>query len=339
MRAFLKQFAAFALIQVLIAVAVFWSYRRQYPADQNMLAASIDKHALISTQASPRLVFIGGSSMAFGVKSAEIAAACLRRPVNMGLHGALGLSYMLNESEPFIRKDDWIILAPEYQQFARINGATDYVVNMLEVNPANAALLERQQWVEAFDRGIIQRFGRITRSILGKPGRFFARNLLNKTTKPFHRRTGFNAHGDIVAHLDLKSPGLNERAFSFRYREQLVTQAIGRLNAFAANAEARGAKVFFSHPPLPREIFAANREHLDKLEARLKAELKIPRLDRMDEHLYPIEDFFDTWYHLAAPGVEKRTRFLSERLAQQANVSAAVHGQIRPAQVSQDTGK
>jgi hypothetical protein len=334
MRAFLKQFAAFALIQLLIAAAVFWSYRRQYPADQNMLAASIDKHALISTQASPRLIFIGGSSMAFGVKSAEVAAACVRHPVNMGLHGALGLSYMLNESEPFIRKDDWIILAPEYQQFARINGTTDYVVNMLEVNPANAALLESAQWAEAFDRGLLQRFGRMARSVLGKPGRFFREGQLSKAARPFHRRTGFNTHGDMAAHLDLKSPGLSEGVFRFRYREELVTQAIARMNDFAKSAEARGAKVFFSHPPLPREIFAVNREHLDKLEARLKAELKIPRLDRMDEHLYPIEDFFDTWYHLAAPGVEKRTRFLAERLAQQASLSPTVHGQIH-----QDTRK
>jgi len=324
MRAFLKQFGWFAFVQLLVAAAVVWSYRRQYPPDQNMLAASIDKQALIRTQASPRLILIGGSSMAYGVKSAEIAAACGRYPVNMGLHGALGLNWMLNESAPHIRKGDWVIVAPEYQQFTRISGATEYVVNMLEIDPRNALLLDRQQWAEALDRGFIQRFGKIARAVLGRPGRFFRTGTIKSSARLYHRRAGFNAHGDIVAHLTAKPPGLNERVFQFRYREELVTKSIARLNEFAADAERRGAKVFFSHPPLPEEIYASNRAELEKLEARLKSDLKLPQLDRLEELVFPIEDFFDTWYHLAAPGVEKRTKLLAERLAnEKPNLEAA----------------
>src|SRR5687767_11217515 len=119
MRAFLKQIGWFAAIQVVIFAAVLWSYWRQYPPSQHFLASSIDKESLLRTQASPRLIFVGGSSMAFGVNSAQIAAACGRRPVNMGLHAALGLKFMLNEVAPHIRSNDWIIVAPEYQQFVR----------------------------------------------------------------------------------------------------------------------------------------------------------------------------------------------------------------------------
>src|SRR5204862_8067163 len=94
-------------------------YWRQYPPGQNFLAASIDKQSLIRTQTPPRLIFIGGSSMAFGVNSATIAEACGRRPVNMGLHAALGLKFMLREVESHVQPNDWIIVAPEYQQFIR----------------------------------------------------------------------------------------------------------------------------------------------------------------------------------------------------------------------------
>src|SRR5690349_21240182 len=54
MHAFLKKFGLFMAIQLVIAIAVLWSYRRQFPPQQNFLAASIDKQALIRTQAPPR---------------------------------------------------------------------------------------------------------------------------------------------------------------------------------------------------------------------------------------------------------------------------------------------
>ncbi|MCK4797079.1 MAG: hypothetical protein KAT05_06835, partial [Spirochaetes bacterium] len=37
--------------------------------ENNYLAAIIDKHKLIETVESPRLIFLGGSNLAFGLKS------------------------------------------------------------------------------------------------------------------------------------------------------------------------------------------------------------------------------------------------------------------------------
>ena len=323
MRAFLKQFGLYVAIQLAIGAAVLWSYRRQYPSAQNFLAASIDKHSLIRTQAPPRLIFVGGSSMAFGVNSAQIAGACGRRPVNMGLHAAVGLKFMLSEVAPRIQRSDWIVVAPEYQQFIRMSGQSEMLVNMVEIDPSNARLLDSHQWADALDRGGIQRAGKITRAVLGRPTHFFRSNSM-KTTRPFYRRIGFNHNGDMVAHLTVKSPKMTERQFQFRYREELVSETIAQMNRFAKLAEARGARVFFSHPPLPREVFDQNRQQIDRLEAELKSKLVMPQLDRVEELVFPITDFFDTWYHLAAPGVEKRSKLLASRVAQQAKDLAGV---------------
>ena len=318
MHAFLKKFGLFLAIQLAIAIGVLWSYRRQYPPQQNFLAASIDKQALIRTQAPPRMIFIGGSSMAFGVDSARIAEACGRRPVNMGLHAALGLKFMLSEVEPHIRRGDWIIVAPEYQQFIRMAGQSEMLVNMVEIDPSNARLLDAEQWAAALDRGIIQRAGKITRSVIGRPGRFFRRNTIARNTRMYYRRGGFNANGDMVAHLGAQPRGMTEKQFSFRYREEMVRDTIQQINEFAEFAQARGATVFFSHPPLPREIFEPNRAQIDPLEKELRAKLTIPQLDTVDDLVFPIDHFFDTWYHLAAPGVERRSRLLASRMAERA---------------------
>lgn len=321
MRAFLKQSGWFLAIQLVIAAAVFWSYRRQYPGTQNFLAASIDKQSLLRTQAAPRLIFIGGSSMAFGVDSARIAGACGRRPVNLGLHAALGLKFMLREAAPGIQPGDWIIVAPEYQQFSRLSGQSEMLVNMVEIDPANARLLDSHQWAEAFDGGLIQRFGKVTRSVLGRPARFFRRGTMS-STRPYYRRLGFNQNGDMVAHLNVKSPKMTERQFKFRYRDDLAQETLELINRFAREAGAKGAKVFFSHPPLPREVFEANRVELERLETELTAKLTPPRLDRMEELVFPLDHFFDTWYHLAASGVEKRSKLLASRIAEQAGSPA-----------------
>jgi hypothetical protein len=122
----------------------------------------------------------------------------------------------------------------------------------------------------------------------------------------------------MVAHLKIKSPGLTEREFTFRYRDELVQDAIDDINAFARYAQGRGATVFFSHPPLPREVYEPNRAHIDPLEEALRARLSIPQLDTAEELVFPISDFFDTWYHLAATGVDKRSQLLAERLSAKA---------------------
>jgi len=326
MRGFLKNFGLFMAIQLVIAVAVFWSYRRQYPASHNFLAASIDKQSLLRTQAPPRLIFIGGSSMAFGVNSARIAEACGRRPVNMGLHAALGLKWMLNETAPGIQRGDWIILAPEYQQFTRMSGTSEMLVNMVEIDPANARLLDRQQWAEALDTGIIQRAGKMTRSVLGRPGRFFRSNSLTKSTRTYYRRVGFNQNGDVTAHLTADKPKMSEREFRFRYREELALESVAQINAFVQQAEDRGARVFFSHPPLPKEVFEPHRAQFELLEGALRAGLKMPMLEGVEEMTFPVSDFFDTWYHLAATGVEKRSALLAERMAKQASVAPQANG-------------
>ena len=322
MRAFLQRCGGFLAVQLAITALVAWSYARQYPGAQNFLAASIDKKSLLHTQATPRLILIGGSSMAFGVDSARVAAACGRRPVNMGLHGALGLKFMLHEAAPGVQRGDWIIIAPEYQQFSRLHGQSETLMNMVEIDPANARLLDSHQWAEAFDYGILQRFGKVTRTVLGRPGRFFREGTI-AATRPYHRRIGFNENGDMVAHLTMKSPKMTEQPFKFRYRDERAQETIKLINRFTREAEAKGAKVFFSHPAIPEEVLALSGVDLERLEAELAAKLIPPRLDRVEELVFPIDQFFDTCYHLAAPGVERRTQLLAARMAEQARASVA----------------
>jgi hypothetical protein len=125
----------------------------------------------------------------------------------------------------------------------------------------------------------------------------------------------------MMAHWNVKSPGVKEREFTFRYRPEPVRDGISLINEFSRFAQARGATVFFSHPPLPREVYDPNRAQIDPLEKELNAGLIIPQLDTAEELVFPLADFFDTWYHLAGSGVERRSQLLASRLAEKARSS------------------
>jgi len=123
---------------------------------------------------------------------------------------------------------------------------------------------------------------------------------------------------------------MHEREFRLRHDSKTVRATIDDLNSFAKAAAARGARVFFSHPPLPAPIFEANRGAFEDLDRLLEREVHIQRLDRAEQLVYPFADFFDTWYHLARTGVTKRTEWLAERMAEQARIDNDARAQATP---------
>src|SRR5689334_933484 len=84
MARFLAKAFALALAVLGLLALLFARYHRQFPPADNYFLAAVDKQRLVARQPSPRLIFVGGSSMAFGLDSAAVAQACGYHPVNMG---------------------------------------------------------------------------------------------------------------------------------------------------------------------------------------------------------------------------------------------------------------
>lgn len=316
MKTFLRQAGVFLAIQFVIACGIVALYAAKYPARMNYLAATVDKQRLLDSQASPRLILVGGSSMAFGPDSARLAAACGRLPVNMGLHGSAGLMLMLAEVEPHLRAGDWVVVSPEYEQFENPWGDSDMVANLVEVSPEKWRQLRLQHFKRLLDCGVQQRAGKITRVILGQPGRWFAPPGSEMRKKPYYRRDGFNQNGDMVAHWNAPAPGTGKHHVTFNYRAETVAETLSELSRFTAAARHRGARVFFSHPPIPEAEMTKKQTDLQRLENDL-ARRGPPRLDSLEETAFSATAFFDTVYHLSASGTERRTRLLAKKLAQE----------------------
>lgn len=310
MKRFLIKLTAFAVLHVALLGVIFGLYVRRYPPANNYYLAGLDKNSLLRTQATPRVVFIGGSSMAFGMDSALVAERCGYHPVNMGLLLGIGLEFMLQEVEPFLRRGDVVVVSPEYDAFERYYWSEpEFVARMVECRPDLLRALSWRQLKGLFDQGYVHHLGRVIRHVLGMPAQVLERH----DDELAYRRQSFDRNGDMIAHHGLPPKAYVARRFFYR-ATPASDAAIEHLNRFHAYCRQLGVRVFFSHPPYEQTALRRSRPAVDRIEATLRAKLAMPILDTPDEMSFPREDFFDTEYHLALTGKRKRSQLLAERL-------------------------
>lgn len=322
LRRFAGDAVAFAILLLALFGLLIASAGR--PNANDYLAATVDKHDRLSRLPSPRLIFTGGSNLAFGLDSAAVAAAYPGYGVvNMGLHAALTLPFILQETACHVRAGDVVVLALEYEHLYRedTRGATtDFLLETLAERPASIRYLSFQQVKGLLDNGVQTRLGAILR-------RGFAVRLqaLRRRRAPRPRsggvycRKAFNSYGDAVGHhrwgarLDLAAY-LTPNPSRF----WLQPGAVSLLRKFTSRCTRRQAVVLFVYPALPEPYYAHHRESFDRIDADLRAAGVLPILNHPADMAYPATNFFDTVYHLTAPGTRQRTadllRVLQPRL-------------------------
>jgi hypothetical protein len=308
MKRFLIKLALFTFIHLGLVAGAFAIYIARFPPSQSYYAASIDKHRLLQTQPSPRLIFVGGSSMALGMDSALVAKPLGFHPVNMAYNIGVGLEFMLDEIEGALKPGDVVLVAPEYHTFQKYYPANpEYVARLVECHPGLLKALPFQRWKELTDHGYVHHLGRVLRTAFsGKP-----RGIYDNSVNQFHSREAFNEYGDIVAHHGVEI----KRGMPLRFEltsPATAQRAIERLNDFHRKCRRRGVRVFFSHPPYERRFFNRYRRPIEQLETMLRSKLTIPMLDTPEEMTFPSDHIFDVEYHLNLQG--KITR--SQRVAQ-----------------------
>lgn len=306
MRRFVTHALLFGLLQVAVLVALW----RACPDDpDHYMAATLDKHARLRAAASPRVIFVGGSSVGFSIDSRPFAALGLA-PVNMGLNDGLGLAFMLAEVEAELRAGDVVVIAPETHLYWT-GSQDDAVWAVLQRRPASLRCLAAagpRALADASDQGL---------HFLARKVRCAAHQVSTDRALPtIYRRSSFDALGDFVAHRGRAAK-----------REQAIDQpwptphalhldrALADLRGFADACRAVGARCFLAWCPLRSEQLAREADVLALLEARLRDEVGLPLLERPDEAGHPEEAFFDRGPHLGGEAAAARSARLAERLA------------------------
>lgn len=313
MRGFLRDLAAFLGLQLLVLAGLQGFYSRKVLSD-HYLAAWRDKQARLAAVPPPRLLLVGGSSLAFGVDSARLERAFGRPVVNLGLHAGLGAELILRQGEAVAREGDLVLLALEGPLLVpddRGHAAT--LLELLTLAPEAARYLPARALPGLLDQGL-QFIGKRPRALaLWAGGQHIG-------ASDIYARSAFNERGDAVGHLRRGSrQGGGAHGGLPPIPPESQRRVLARLNLFAERVASRGARAAFSLAPVPEDDRPRQEQRLQAFVALLRRDLQMPLLDT--PLFYPRDEFFDTAFHLTAHGRRQRTLALEAALERAALLS------------------
>lgn len=262
------------------------------------MGAIINKHYRIEHIREPKLIFAGGSNLAFGINSSKIEKELSIPVVNLGLHAGLGLSFMLKELEYSCRAGDVVFISPEY--FLSLDGEyklkkhTKAIYNIAgkfyNVNVVDETNLHIEKTRSNIKSFTIKRQKQ--------------NDNLSQRKDSLYYREGFNEYGDVISHLDRPQPkkliGKNKLAYTY-------WGGISILNEFAIYAKKNNIRVFFIYPTYPKSEYRINKRSIVRYADDLSSNLKMEIIGQPDDFVFDDALFFDTIYHLNAVGREIRT--------------------------------
>lgn len=264
------------------------------------MAAIIDKTDAFESVETPRIVFMGGSNLAFGLDCRKIRDALGMRVVNSGLHAGLGLKFMSEQIIEHAKPGDIIVLCPEYQQFYgnRLYGRGNFLMRTLCLYPQSIRYLTS--------------FGQFEELIKGAPV-YLKNNLQNimrskDNLNTVYNRYAFNEFGDVQSHHEKDSELTESNIRIHMLKEDEINEnTLDVLNGLETHLSGMGIKAYYLFPCIPKVWHKRNVEKIGQIYTRLQSDLKMTMIGTPGEFVYPNHFFFDTIYHLDKEGTEKRT--------------------------------
>ena len=312
MKKFTRDILIFVGLQLLLVLGLYifsTPFRKlQYHAAINA------KHERLAEAASPRLIFVGGSGLAFGLDSKRIEDAIEPyHVVNMGLHANLGLPYMMEETISKLKADDLVIVSPEYDHLWG-HGASDIPFGIFLHRPSCVADLSTvKEWRVLFEDS------HLMVQVLLKHSSRHLRNLsrIRRGKEPsypgVYSSKSFNEYGDLTAHWNKEAKGPNKRKIFTTDLERLEL-SIKRMNRYHKICKEKGARVFFAFPQIPKSHLEGQTDTLKAYAKKLEEELNFPVINNPLHEEIPDELYYDSSYHLIGEGVQMRTARLIQAI-------------------------
>lgn len=299
-----KFFIKSIIFLLLISSVVYYfsvNFKRKYDLSTDYLATLIDKEARLNSLDSNRLIFVGGSNLAFGLNSELIETTLPVKVANLGLHAGLSLTFMINQVSYLMKKGDAVVLTPEYPLYL---DSFDPDIDLIQFAREIYPLTER--YYQFTPKQVLKaKYERFRKYFT--PDSYQIDSVFN--------RQFFNKYGDNTAHLKKKSlANLIDRK-PINLIE--IDHTISILHNFAEKCKKDGVSVYISYPPYPKtEYFGKNKERVDALDLKLRKNLpNIVFLDKPTNYIFEDSLFYDTIYHLNKTGREVRTKMLIEKIS------------------------
>jgi hypothetical protein len=298
--------------------------------DDTYLAAVADKSNLLESAPSPRVVLVGDSSLAFGMDSSLLRSGLGGKynPVNMGLHGGLGLSFELKQALAGVRSGDVVVLSPAYETVFADTTELPTVWSALRVQPGawsyltsrqRFSLLERlvpdnEPLILSHDMSVIiynkvraettDKLRAALHRAVGRGGPVAGADA----TSPY-ARAGFNEYGDQTRAWEAQSL-YTTPVGKWELNQEALAKSIATLRDFIAQCGSKNVTVVYWYPPIPKDWYQQVQDVVDQIASALESQLPITFINDAVDGVRPPSDFFDNIHHLRGPAVKERTNEL-----------------------------
>ena len=285
------------LTYALMVYAVF--FRMPYMDSGDYISAILDKDRLLRGTPSPKIVFVGASNLAFGLDSERVQSAMRLPVVNLGLHGGVGLKYMLDSTRPYVKKGDIVVLVPEYEEFF---GERHYG----EAPLLNVLHLSREGWrhIDSFQQyRVIWRY-----ALTEMKDTIHALYKRSSSSGKIYSRESFNRFGDVVAHLKEKPRTIESYGVPLE-NEKFNDRVLVDMKIFREYSEGNGAAVLILFPSIAESAFRMNHARIREVYDRIRTYGGLGAIleSTPEDYVFPDNCFFDTAYHLTGTCRETRT--------------------------------
>lgn len=295
MRTFILRSLLFFFLLLLLFVAIQLQPRR-FPPNDFLYGVAL-KHHLADGIQKPKIILVGGSSVAFGFDSREIRDSLGMPVINMGMHIQLGLDFMLNETKAVMKPNDIVFLSPEYMM--SMKGRWEAKSAASRFYPPSKAYYP---WDPIANLDFILEANR------RKFKEALAKVVFSGNNSVYCRDAFDTTNGDVIAHLDSAHHSVLAGS-ALKYEHWPGIRAI---NQFAEYARYRNVKVFYLFPNYAASFFQKSLHVIGRYESDVRKELKIPVLNTPADFVYPDSVYYDTEYHLLRAGRKMRTdRFIN----------------------------
>ncbi len=303
-RVFAAMLAVFMLPFLTILVTAF----ALPPVYANTFVGELgEKYDRLCSIDEPKIVVIGGSSVAFGLDSKMMEEHLGMPVVNFGLYANLGTKLMMDLSRANINEGDIIILAPEMNdQTLSLYFNSETTAQALDGNLKMLFNIDSDQY----------------ESLIGATWKFTSDKLsyIITGTRPensgAYMKENFNEYGDNMYDRPYNTMTSIQNEINLDFRTNYVDtinsdyeQYIEYVNKYVAFARKRGAEVYFSFPPMSDAAIAPSNDKafINAFYKNLCSSLGCKVISSVEDYILDDGYFFDSEFHLNNAGVVVRT--------------------------------
>ncbi len=276
-------------------------YKNTYLAELN------DKYELLSNTNEKKIIFVGGSSLPFGLRSDLIEAELPEyKVVDYGLYATLGTKFMMDTSKVNINEGDIVILSPELS-----SQTYSLYFNPTAVLEACDGFTFKYRFLSASNNlDLFYNYYKFARNKME-----YAQNNTAPNPIGIYRHDSFNQYGDIL--IDRPNNIMNngvDSTMDINVEDLYNEDFFNYVNQYCDYVNRKKAKMYFNFSPCNDRAVISSKEKREEFNQKLFSELNCELLMNLEDCIMDYRYFYDTNFHLNSIGAIYYTTLLIENL-------------------------